>query len=290
MPWLETFVQDLQPEPETTSHIPKAPPYSFNFPQTKPKPSWYKDPRYKIVLRWVWLTIAGGVLGCVISFVLAPLAVFVFFGTMVPSQVSNSRAATLIFWLVLGASLGAGLGLMQKIALAKFLAGANLSLWGRLSIVGAGLGLVASVAVLYGLRDSGLASLMYEEYYSLPESVTSAIPVDGGISLLSGLSALFFVLSLCIAGFVLGCAQWIILSRYVVNAWLWVAVNVAGWSGGGVTVLALTQIWPVHSGSGWDAFLHAVVMVFVYLFVLGTLNGYVLAFFLRVRPGEPTPG
>ncbi len=269
---------DMQPHPKRASNIPEAPTYRFDSPQVQPPSVWYKDRRLKVVIKWACLTVASGLLGLPIFLVLGILSFLAFFGTISPSYVSNQLPVGLLIMFVSGITAGLSLGIAQKIGFSKFSEGIETRLWIRLSALAGGVGMVAYLIAIYEFHGSGLIYTLYDGYYGLPAPLLGTIPTGGGSSLLSEIAVFVTILLLSLPGFLVGAVQWLILRRYVKNAWLWVLTNMVSWCIGGMVIFLIVLVWPANTNSGWDSFLHILVVYFACLFVLGIVNSYALVF------------
>jgi hypothetical protein len=280
-------------DPNDVSNIPEAPSYTLTFtsPPSLPKVAWHRDPRLKATLWWAWLTVAGGTLGVVMAFVMPLLVYVIFFETLKPSFDPTNPTPYFLTWFLFGGGVGLGLSIVQGIAIRKFLAEMDRSLWKRFCSIGTGLGFTLYFMALYGFSASGLAFTLYDQYLGFRKYPEDSVPGYVGSLLRPDMIYLISVglslLSLCIVGFFVGGAQWLVLRRGVAKAWQWIPISMAGWCAAGIVVFVHGQVWQVQPNNGLDVFLHGVASGFVFLFVLGAVSGYGLLFLLKVPPEGP---
>lgn len=207
------------------------------------------QPEPTFLLAWAGATAAGFVLGQELLFILLVSAI----ESLVPNL--SASQANLIVLVASGASVGLVVGLLQWLAVRKYLPA--LRGWFLATLLGMAVGGVAE----------WLAMLAIERF--MPLSVARSMGM--------GLNWILFL----VGGLVIGLAQWSVLSRALHETWAWIVVTALGWPIAWVASFSLQQLFATRRILAGTGPLPDVIAYFLGGLLMGILTAAAFVWMVR---------
>jgi hypothetical protein len=207
------------------------------------------QPEPAFLLGWVGATAAGYAIGQVLLFVLLLAA----FQALFPR--ASASQSNLFVLVAVGASLGTGVGLLQWLAVRKFLPA--LRGW--------------FLATLLGMAVAGVA-----EWLAIV-ALQRFLTVQAARSMGMGLTWILFL----VGGLVIGLAQWAVLSRVLHNTWVWIVATALSWPLASLGSYAVQQVIVARGMLTGTGPLPDILAYFLGGLLLGVLTGATFVWMVR---------